>query len=617
MTIGILDKTSAIELLSPARDLECGRAALKCGADAIYVGAPQFGAREDAGNPVGDIRALTAEAHVYWARVYVTLNTLLYDREIPRAVRLVHELYEAGVDGLIIQDMGLLECDLPPIPLIASTQMHNSTPEKVAFLEQVGFRRVILAREMSLEQIRAVRRAAPRVELESFVHGALCVSYSGQCTMSHALGGRSANRGACAQPCRKPYTLIDGNGAVLEGPDARDRHWLSIRDLNLSDQLEQLLEAGISSFKIEGRLKDMTYVANTTAHYRQQLDPLLARMGLRRASSGISDPGFTPDPAKTFNRGFSSYFLNGRDAAIGAQDTPKMVGERVGRVAHAEANTLTLETSTALEPGDGLAYFDLSGQLCGTSVNGVSGRTVRVDRAVGVRTGTLLFRNHDHAFLASVRKARMSRSIAFTCSIAERDGTWLATLQDEDGVTAEAACAAGTIPAEKPDTAREAIRRQFTRTGGSCFHCTDVRIECSRPPFLPVSGLNAWRRAALDALTAAREPRRPRETCDFTPNGASYPEKKLDYLGNVLNKKAEAFYRRHGVEEIEPAAESGLDMRGRKVMITKYCVKYELGCCPKEGGGLLAEPLTLLDEQGRRLPLRFDCRRCEMHVLLE
>jgi len=263
------------ELLAPARDLTCGVAAIDCGADAVYIGAPRFGAREDAGNAVEDIAALVAHAHAYWARVYATVNTILFDDEVHQARDLIWRLHEIGVDGIIIQDVGLLECDLPPIPLIASTQMHNNSPERVAFLDQVGFQRAILARELDLNQIRAIRRATG-IGLECFVHGALCVSYSGQCYLSYALGGRSGNRGQCAQPCRKPCMLVDADGKVL----ARNRHLLSLRDLNLSEHLRELIEAGVCCFKIEGRLKDRLYVANVVASYRARLDEVLAEMGL-------------------------------------------------------------------------------------------------------------------------------------------------------------------------------------------------------------------------------------------------------------------------------------------------------------------------------------------------
>lgn len=329
-----------IELLAPAKTAEFGIAAIACGADAVYIGAARFGAREQAGNSVADIARLTAFAHRYWARVYVALNTLLHDDEFPAALRLIAELYDAGVDGLIIQDVGLLECDLPPLPLIASTQMHNNTPEKVAFLEQVGFQRAILARELSLDQIRAIRERAASIELECFAHGAVCVCYSGQCYLSYAIGGRSGNRGQCAQPCRKRYALRDANGRIL----SQNRHLLSLKDMCRAAALRELLDAGVASFKIEGRLKDLAYVRNIVSYYRQQLDAILDAEPerFRRASSGRSAIDFTPDPSKTFHRGATPYFLYSERDAAASLDTPKSIGEEIGAVAEIGAKYFTL-----------------------------------------------------------------------------------------------------------------------------------------------------------------------------------------------------------------------------------------------------------------------------------
>jgi len=331
MTANHLLSANQTELLAPARDLETGRAAIACGADAVYIGAARYGARAQASNALADIEALARYAHRYWARVYVTVNTLLYDDELPEAVRLIRQLYEIGVDAAIVQDVGLLECNLPPLPLVASTQMHNDTPDKIAFLERVGFSRAILARELSLEQIRAIRERTA-IELECFVHGALCVCYSGQCTMSYAIGGRSGNRGQCAQPCRRRYTLVDREGETLA-----EGHLLSLRDLNLSAHLGELLDAGVASFKIEGRLKDRAYVVNVVSHYRRALDVELEARGLSRSSSGqgglaVRRADFEPDVDKTFNRGYTSYYLQGRGTPPGRIETPKMIGEAIGRV---------------------------------------------------------------------------------------------------------------------------------------------------------------------------------------------------------------------------------------------------------------------------------------------
>ncbi|HWR52207.1 MAG TPA: U32 family peptidase [Bryobacteraceae bacterium] len=575
------------ELLAPARDFECGKAAIDCGADAVYIGAPRFGARSAAGNTIEDIAALARYAHIYWARVYVTMNTLLHDSEIPEAERLAWQLYDAGVDGIVIQDAGLLESRMPPLPLISSTQMHNHSPERVAFLEAAGFRRAILARELDLDQIRAIRAAAPNIELEAFIHGALCVCYSGQCYLSYALGARSGNRGECAQPCRKPYTLLDGDGAVL----VRESHLLSIRDLNLTSRLAPLVDAGVTSFKIEGRLKDRTYVANIVAHYRAELDAL----GVRRSSSGTSKPNFTPDPSKTFNRGFTTYFLDGRTEPIASHDTPKMTGEPLGTM-----TARGLQSAVPLHPADGLCWFDSKGRLQGAPATEVG----------GIAAGTAVYRNRDYAFLETIRRAAPVRSIAVTFTLRATE----LEVRDEDGNTAACALGAGE-PAKEAARAAETILRQLGKTGGTEFTCAAVEVAADPPPFLPASALNALRRELLERLRGIRETNRPRSQPAPMVNDVPYPERELSYLGNVLNRRAEAFYRRHGVVGIEPAAESGLDMAGRRLMTTRYCVKYELGWCPKEGVRRRpAEPLVLVDAEGRRLELHFDCRRCEMEV---
>jgi putative protease len=610
---GLIARQS-VELLAPARDLACGRAAIDCGADAVYIGGADFGAREAAANPLEAVATLTAYAHRFWARVYVTVNTILRDQELAAAECLAWRLHEIGVDALIIQDAGLLECRLPPLPLIASTQMHNNTPEKVAFLEQVGFHRAILARELRLDEIHAIRRAAPHIELECFVHGALCVSYSGQCYLSFALGGRSGNRGQCAQPCRKSYRLVDARGRLVH-----DRgHLLSLRDLNLSDHLPALLDAGVTSLKIEGRLKDMAYVANVVAHYRARLDAAVREKGLRPSSSGIARPGFDPDPDKTFNRGYSAYFLYGRAGAVAFPSTPKMVGEEVGRVTKVDGDTITVATTLTLHSGDGLCFFDKSGELRGTPVNAVRGAAIAVQHAAGIRVGTLIFRNHDHVFLTRVKTARMERRVRVALTLLTGPGGVALLARDEDGVEARYDIACTVQAANDPDAALATARRQLVKAGDSDYVCSEVTIEADPVPFLPVSVLNGMRRGVLDALSAAREARRPRVTGGAIANDAPYPERELTYLGNVLNRKAEAFYRRHGVTAIAPAAESGLDMRGRKVMTTRYCVKEQLGLCPRAGADhAMEEPLVLVDEDGDRLRLDCDCARCEMEIYLE
>lgn len=595
-----------IELLSPAKDLECGKTAIDCGADAVYMGAAKFGAREAAGNSIDDIAALVDYAHRYWACVYVTVNTLLYDREIPEALKLIEELHAVGIDGLIIQDVGLLECDLPPIPLIASTQMHNHTPERVAFLEKVGLKRAILARELTLEEISQIREATD-IELEVFVHGALCVCYSGQCYLSHAIGGRSGNRGQCAQPCRKCYSLVDSSGRAIQ----RDKHLLSLRDLNLSDHLRELLDAGITSFKIEGRLKDRAYIMNVVSYYRQKLDEILPEMGLRRSSSGTSAIDFSPDPAKTFNRGYTDYFLHGRTSRIGSIDTPKMTGEFAGKVEYFTDREFTLDRPFPFHRGDGICFFDRKGEMRGTSINGVRGDMVTPDKMRGIDKDITIYRNHDHEFLTRLEKSRQERRIEVNFALREIDNGFTLASVDEAGTRAEVSIECEKTPAEKPDQALDNIRKQLAKTGGTHYKCGRIDIELALPRFIPIGILNSLRRDALDKLDEARAAARPVETGGPVVNDYPYPEPNLGFEGNVLNGKAEAFYRRHGVGSIEPAAESGADMRGRTVMTTRYCLKHQLGLCGKRG---LVEPLYLVGDDRHRMKLVFDCEECRMLI---
>ena len=594
-----------IELLAPVRDLACGRAAIAHGADAIYLGADRFGAREAAGNALDEIATLVREAHAYWVKVYVTVNTLLTDLELPAARELIVALDKLGVDGIIIQDTGLLEASLPPIPLIASTQMHNHTPERVAFLEAVGLKRAILARELTLEEIRAIR-ARTTLELEVFVHGAICVGYSGQCYLSYALGGRSGNRGQCAQPCRKRYTLTDPAGRLPQ----QALHALSLRDLNLTEHLGDLLDAGVTAFKIEGRLKDAAYVANVTAHYRAALDAALAARGLRKAASGAGAPDFTPDPAKTFNRGFTRYFVGG-EANVAAPATPKMVGEPLGPVTATSPRGVTVDSTLEVHPGDGLSYFDADSALQGVAVNGVEGNRLLLAQGSRPPVGALLYRNHDHAALAQLEKSRTRRRVAVTLTLsATPDGLRLRAV-DEDGVAAEATVACAKEPARQPETAEANIRTQLAKTGDTIFTCAETIIDLPGAYFFPAALLNALRRDALAALAQAREAARPIARGGALRNDVRFPTKSLDFTGNVLNRGAETFYRRHGATVAEPAAESGrVSLQDRTVMTTRYCLRRELGRCGSEP----PTPLHLTDDEGNRLELTFDCARCGMTI---
>lgn len=600
-----------VELLAPAKDGPTAQAAILCGADAVYIGAPRFGAREAAGNAVSTIRQVVEFAHEYYVRVYAALNTLLRDEELPAAERMIHQLHEAAIDGLIIQDLGLLELDLPPVPLIASTQMHNATPEKVQFLEQVGFSRVILARELTLAQIREIR-SRTQIELECFIHGALCVGVSGQCYLSYALGGRSGNRGQCAQPCRRLYSLTDQAGNEI----ARDRHLLSLKDLCLADHLEELIDAGVTSFKIEGRLKDLPYVANTVGFYRRRLDGILAAKGLRRSSSGAVHLGFEPNLKKTFNRGFTDYGLTGRSGSIASMDTPKSLGEFVGIVARVEGACFLLDRDCDLHNADGLCFFDAQRRLDGTIVNRVEGRKVYPQKMQGIHPGREIYRNFDYAFCRKFDGRAAERKIGLTMSLRDTSDGLIVSGVDEDGNRAETTIP-DPQPAEKKDAARQTLVAQLTRLGNTIFECSNVQLETHDVYFVPASRLNAAKRELVERLLLTRRENRPRVAGGIQRNHAPYPEKHLTYLGNALNEKAKVFYRRHGVETIEPAAETGVDLSGQVVMTTRLCLRRELGLCNGHGAKTPGESMILIDEDGRRYPVRFRCGPCGMEILLE
>ncbi|HMD90688.1 MAG TPA: U32 family peptidase [Anaerolineaceae bacterium] len=602
----------SIELLVPAKDLETGLAAINCGADAIYIGGPQFGAREAASNPLQDIERLANYAHKYWAKIYITINTILYDKELDEAEKLILQLYNAGADGLIIQDVGLLELNLPPIPLIASTQMHNQSPERIAFLEQVGFKRAILARELTLDQIYQIH-SRTNIELETFIHGELCVSYSGQCYLSYAIGGRSGNRGQCAQPCRRKYSLIGAENKSI----VQNRYLLSLRDLNLSESLNDLMDAGVSSFKIEGRLKDKTYVMNIVGYYRQKLDVILNKRSMKPASSGSIHFDFTPNPYKTFNRGYSTYFLYGRNQKLASFQTLKSLGEPLGKVISHNERSFTLELSAPqVFPGDGLCFLNADHKLVGSIVNQVNNRLIFPRNMAGFLPGVQVYRNHDHEFNELLRKSHTDRRIKMHFQLSKISETFHIIAVDEDNNRVDLSIDGKLETAKNTEKARQTIEHQLCKLGGTEFECSQVDFDFLEAPFLTVARLNSFRREIIEKLILARQHNRPVETSAIVHNNiAQFPEKRLLYNGNVLNSRAAEFYYRHGVKTIEPAAESGLEMNGRKVMTTKYCLRFELNVCPYQTKSQkLAEPLELIDEQGVHYPLRFNCTDCVMEV---
>ena len=618
-----MSHASALELLAPARNVDFGIAAIDHGADAVYIGGPTFGARSAAGNSIADIAALAAYAHRFSARVLLALNTILRDDELEEARRLVWQAYEAGVDALIVQDMGLLELDLPPIQLHASTQCDIRTPHKARFLQDVGFSQIVLARELDRAQIRAIADATDRGRcvLEFFIHGALCVSYSGQCTISHAFTGRSANRGECAQMCRLPWSLLDADGTKL----AERRHLLSLKDNDQSANLAALVEAGIRSFKIEGRLKDLAYVKNVTAHYRGELDRILdARPELARSSAGRSSFGFTPRPDKTFHRGSTDYFVNGRHADIGSFDSPTFVGAPVGRVLRVQGRSFTVEAAEPLANGDGLAWFDAAGAVQGARVNRVDGDTVQlVELPQRLVAGATLYRNVDHAFDKLLAGKSAERRIAVRLQLTDTSNGLALTITDEAGVAATAAVACDKAEARDAARAAATLRDSLGKLGGTMFVADEIALDVAQPWFVPVAQLNALRRGAVEALVGARAAawRRPVRALAVEPP-ARYPDSALNHLGNVFNARAREFYRRHGVELIADAFEANREDGPVSLMITKHCLRFSFNLCPKQVKGIRPEPMTLWQERGdadrvvrEPLTLRFDCKKCEMHVV--
>jgi putative protease len=602
-----------LELLSPAGNADIGIAAIDHGADAVYIGAPKFSARADAGTGIADIARLIRHAHLYYARVYVALNTILTDRELPEALELIREVYDRGADGLIIQDTGLLELDLPPIPLIASTQMHNDTPEKIRFLEEVGFKRVIIARELSLDEITSIRQYTS-VELEAFVHGALCVSYSGQCYMSQAVARRSGNRGVCAQPCRSRYTLTDGDGNVI----LAGKFLLSLKDLNLMASMPDLIAAGVHSFKIEGRYKEIDYVKNVTAAYSRRLDRFISdHPGYRRSSSGSSGFTFSPDPEKTFNRGYTGYFISGRKEKIASLDSQKSIGKPVGTVRSLGKGFFRTDC-TDLRNGDGLCFFTKQRELSGFRVDRVEKERIYPNTMKDLDVGTQLFRNLDIALTGILKKNSARRRIGVEMDFLQDEAHLRITARDEDGNRAEASMEFPYEPPRHPSLAGEQVKKQLSATGNTPYKLVSLNINIGLSGFIPLSILNRIRREVLEELTTVRLEKYPRETNQIKPNNVPYPVKQLDFRANVMNELARCFYTRHGAEVLEPAFETLSDPFGRAVMTTRYCIRHQLDACLKSGksGHPIEGPLRIGDGHHSYL-LEFDCLKCRMSVILE
>ncbi|MEW6205330.1 MAG: U32 family peptidase [Pseudomonadota bacterium] len=627
-----------LELLAPARDVEIGRQAILHGADAVYLGGPVFGARANAANSVADIAHLVEFAHRYHARIFTTINTILHDAELEEARKLVWQLYDAGVDALIIQDMGLLEMDLPPIQLHASTQCDIRTVEKAKFLADSGFSQLVLARELTVEEITAVHAAVGNsATIEYFIHGALCVAFSGQCYISHAETGRSANRGDCSQACRLPYTLTDQSGAVV----AFDKHLLSMKDNNQSGNLEHLIDAGVRSFKIEGRYKDMAYVKNITAHYRILLDEIMEQRGeFTRASSGTTRHYFRPDPDRNFHRGSTDYFASGRKIDIGAFDSPKFIGQPIGHVVVVGDKSIDIQTNDELNNGDGLNFM-CKREVVGLHVNRAEklqakgeGQAVYrvfpkdpINSYGGLKAGLPMHRNRDHAWDMALTKESAERRIGLWLTLTEwMEGDVLKGLQlsltDEDGIATTAQVEMNLELAKQPDTAVESIKTHLGKLGSTDYSALGLNVHLSQPWFVPASTLNGMRRDAIEALNVARSAawQRPPRKVPVQPY-VEYPEKSLSFLANVYNDKAREFYKKHGVQMIAAAYEAHEEAGEVPVMITKHCLRFSFNLCPKQAKGVKgvqgqvkAEPMVLVNGD-QKYTLKFDCKPCEMHIM--
>ena len=599
----------ALELLAPARTADIGIAAVDCGADAVYIAGPAFGARQAAGNSVEDVARLCRYAHRFGVRIYVTVNTLVNEEEIPEVRRLIQQLQEAGVDALIVQDAAVTRLAPEGMILHASTQCAIRTPEKARFTESLGYGRLVLERELSLEQIRAIREAVD-AELECFVHGALCVCYSGQCYLSEHLSGRSANRGACIQACRSLYDLEDGEGHVL----VRNKALLSLKDLNLIHRLEDLAEVGADSFKIEGRLKSLSYVRNVVRAYSEALDALVRRYPgrYRRASFGTVRGGFTPSLRKTFNRDYTELFLDGKRGPWAAMDAPKSMGERVGKVSGVRPGVVTLapaDSGLVLHNGDGFAFVGADGDIVGFRGDVCEGFSIRCKPVEGLKPGMVLYRNIDAEFERKVEADRPVREIGVALHAFLSDGQLKAEAETEDGRKAVLAVPTPADPARDAERMLETVRSQLSkRTGHYSFAVPTLETE-GEVPFMPASFLNGIRRDLAEALDAQPVVSLPLRK----GSGRTLPAPvSLTYKDNVANSLSRELYRERGALEVEDAYEL-THREGVEYMRTKYCLRHELGLCPKQRPGTRPDPLFLRNN-GRRLRLDFDCKACEMTV---
>lgn len=597
---------NVIELLAPARDYATGEAAIDCGADAVYIGAPAFGARHAAGNSVKDIERLVAYGRQFGVRVYVTMNTVLFDDELSEAERIARQVIDAGAAALIVQDFAYLRMGLGGVEMHASTQMCNHEAEWVDFLSQCGFSRVILERNMSIDEIRRVAQETD-VDLECFVHGAVCVGYSGRCFLSRSMGPRSGNRGECSQPCRLTYDLTDEKGGVLE----RGRHLLSVQDLNLSDSVAQLMDAGVSSFKIEGRLKDELYVRNIVAHYRAVIDEALQkRPHLRRASQGTSRVNFKPDPLKGFSRMQGRYFIDGARRGVASFDTPKSTGEALGQVLRRGRDWFSLSGGAVLSAGDGICFLH-DGEMHGTNVNRAEAERIWPNKMEGIEVGVRIYRNFDSAFSALVLQCGRMRTVDAIARLDMDAGGVGLAVEDENGFRAKRRIDMPLEAAKNPERMKSVAAEQIAKSGDTIFRITSASVG-DDVSFVPVSVLNTLRRNTLEALLAERMSHGTDMELKSENLSARYPYPRVSEYENVTNRLSREFYLSHGAEKIEPPLETASDMKGHRVMCSRYCIRRETGRCLRRNRTERG-PLYLV-RGNMRYRLEFDCERCMMNI---
>lgn len=597
-----------IELLSPAKDKTCGIAAIDYGADAVYIGAPKFGARKNASNSIEDINELISYAHKFNVKVYTTVNTILYNNELEEAEKLIHSLYEIGADAIIIQDLGILEMNLPPIKLFASTQMHNYYLERIKFLESIGIKRIILARELSLEQIKNIRNNTSSVELEFFIHGALCVSFSGQCYFSEAILNRSANRGECAQPCRMRYDLVDKNGNIL----LKNKYLLSLKDLNLSDYLEKLIEAGITSFKIEGRLKDSSYVKNVTSYYRLLLDKIIKKNNnLEKSSSGYTKINFNPAPEKSFNRSFTNYFIKDQRNHIASLHYEKSIGEQLGKIYEIGKNYITINTKKIINNGDGICFF-LNNLLYGTNVNKVENNKLYLKEMYHFKKDTIVYRNYDIKFEKFLENNKIKRKIELNFTVESKGSNLIITGIDNDNNVITQRIEIKPESKYQKDL-KEIFISQLQKSGNSIFEVKKIIFKGEFNFYLPHSKINEIRRNIIAELENLRLLTYKREESTIVKNDMPYPIKDLDYSYNVTNYKAKEFYYRHKVNNISDGFELLKDRKNKIIMTTRYCIRYEIGLCPIIDKKHKPESLFLINNKNK-FKIEFDCKNCQMKI---